>query len=62
VFNRYWNFTACIRSDNFDTIEQAVTRLLEQEEGCRRISKPPVPVSELEQLRSLPPWHQPHDL
>lgn len=51
---KYWNYTTCIHSDNIAAIAQAVTQLLEQEEGCHRIPKPPQPVSDLEQLYRRP--------
>ncbi|ELS01402.1 hypothetical protein Xen7305DRAFT_00011060 [Xenococcus sp. PCC 7305] len=38
----YNNSTACIRTDNLDVIEQALTLVLEKE-GCRLISKTPLP-------------------
>lgn len=52
----YGNVTTCIRSDNLAAIAQVVTNLLEKEEGCHRISKPPQPVSDLKQLRSHPEY------
>lgn len=48
--------STCVRSDNLDLIEQALTSILEQE-GCRRISKPPLPQNSapvMEKLRSFP--------
>lgn len=59
MFNRYWNFTTCIRSDNLAAIAQAVTRLLEQEEGCRRLIHLPQIVIDLEQLHNLPASERP---
>ena len=42
-YNRpgYNNITTCIKSDNLDVIEQALTLVLEKE-GCRLIPKPPL--------------------
>jgi len=39
MFDRYWNFTTCIRLDNLTTIADAMTHLLEQEEGCCRYER-----------------------
>lgn len=58
MFDRYWNFTACIRCDDLTAIEQAVTNLLEQEEGCLRLSQLPPSSSSLEQLQAHHPWDQ----
>lgn len=44
MFIEFRNYTTCIRSNNLDSIELALTRIFEQE-GCRRISKPPQPIS-----------------
>ncbi|MEH2433233.1 MAG: hypothetical protein V7K25_03105 [Nostoc sp.] len=49
MFFRYANYTTCIRSDNFDAIEQEVTRLLEQEPDCLRIPQPPQLVCNLDE-------------
>ena len=52
----YNNSTTCIRVDNLDVIEQALILLLEKE-GCRLISKPPLPQNSkllIQQLRSAP--------
>ncbi|MEH2089057.1 hypothetical protein [Nostoc sp.] len=49
MFSRYANYTTCIRSDNFDAIEQEVTRLLEQEPDCLRIPQPPQLVCNLDE-------------
>lgn len=52
----YSNGTTCIRSDNLDLIELALTRILKME-GCRRIPQPPLPQNPLpvmKTLRSLP--------
>lgn len=51
---RYWNSTTCIRSDNLDAIAQAITHLLEQEEGCHRLEQLPPLQIDPEQLRSEP--------
>lgn len=59
MFGRYWNFTTCIRSDNLAAIAQAVTHLLEQEEGCRRLTQLPQLIIEPEQLRILPGRERP---
>jgi hypothetical protein len=59
VFSRYFNFTTGIRSDNLAAIAQAVTHLLEQEEGCRLITQIPQLAIDLEQLRDLPVWERP---
>lgn len=58
----YSNDTTCLRSNNLDLIEQALTRILEQE-GHRRISKLPLPsksLSILQELRSRPQLIEPH--
>lgn len=57
----YWNFTTCIRSDNLDTIAQAITHLLEQEEGCCRLTQLPQLATDLKQLRDLPAWERPRN-
>ncbi|MEH1942422.1 MAG: hypothetical protein V7L01_19710 [Nostoc sp.] len=49
MFFRYANYTTCIRSDNFDAIEQEVTHLLEQEPDCLRIPQPPELVCNLDE-------------
>ncbi len=59
MFDRYWNFTTCIRSDNFAAITQAVTDLLEQEESCRRLTQLPQLTIEPEQLCILPGRERP---
>jgi hypothetical protein len=46
---KYANYTTCIRSDNFDAIEQEVKRLLEQEPDCLRIPQPPHLVCDLDE-------------
>ncbi|MDF5722762.1 MAG: hypothetical protein PUP91_20250 [Rhizonema sp. PD37] len=48
----FWNYTYCIRSDNLDLIEQALSRILELE-GCRRIPLPTLSI-DVEELRSCP--------
>ena len=58
MFNRYWNFTTCLRCDDLTAIEQAVTSLLEQEQGCRRLSQLPPLVGSLEQLQAQHPSDQ----
>lgn len=58
MFGRYWNFTTCIHCDNLTIIEQAVTNLLEQEEGCRRLSQLPPFTGSLDQLRAQHPADQ----
>lgn len=50
----FWNYTTCIRCDNLELIEQALTRIMEQE-GCRRIPLPPLSM-DVEELRRYP-WH-----
>lgn len=47
MFTMFRNYTTCIWSDNLDAIEQTITYILEQE-GCRRISQPPQPISNQE--------------
>ncbi len=59
MFERYWNFTTCIRSDNLAAIASAMTRLLEQEEGCRRLTHLPEITIDSEQLHHLPAWERP---
>jgi hypothetical protein len=44
VFIEYWNYTSCIHCGNHELIEQALTQILERE-GCRRIPRPPQPMS-----------------
>jgi hypothetical protein len=39
---RSWNYTTCIHSDNITLVEQALTRIFEQE-GYIRIDQPPLP-------------------
>lgn len=53
----YWNYTTCVRFNNLDLIEQALTRIFEQE-GCRRIPKPPLPQNPLPSMKELHsrPW------
>lgn len=53
----YWNDTTCIRSHNLDLIEQALSRIFEQE-GLRRIPQPPLPQNPLPVLKKLysQPW------
>ncbi|MDF5722760.1 MAG: hypothetical protein PUP91_20240 [Rhizonema sp. PD37] len=53
----YCNNTTCIRSDNLDLIEQALTCIFEQE-GYRRISQPPLPQNSLPVMKTLLscPW------
>lgn len=58
MFNRYWNFTTWIRSNNINAIKQEITHLLEQEEGCRRLTQLPQPEGSLEQIRAVHPWEQ----
>ena len=53
---KWSNATTCIRSNALTTIAQAVTYLLEQEEGCHCISQPPQMVSNLKQLRTHPEY------
>ena len=50
------NATTCIGSNALTTIAQAVTHLLEQEEGCYCISQPPPTVRDLKQLRTHPEY------
>ncbi|MEH1796292.1 MULTISPECIES: hypothetical protein [unclassified Nostoc] len=45
--SRYSNYSYCIRSDNLDLIEQAVTHIFEQED-CRRIPLPPLSLDGIE--------------
>lgn len=59
MFDRYWNSTTCIRSDDFAAITQVITSLLEQEEGCCRLTQLPQLSIELEQLRTLPGRERP---
>lgn len=49
----YYNYTYCIRCDNLERIEQALTRIFEQED-CHRISLPPLSV-DIEEL-GRNPW------
>lgn len=58
MFNRYWNFTTCIRCDDLTAIEKALTSLLEQEQGCRSHSQLPPLVGSLEQLQAQHPSDQ----
>ncbi|MDF5722763.1 MAG: hypothetical protein PUP91_20255 [Rhizonema sp. PD37] len=55
MFFRYSNFTSCIRSGNLAAIEQGITRLLEQEAGCHRLTELPQLMIDVEQLRRRPP-------
>lgn len=57
MFNRYWNFTTCIRSNNIDVIKQEITHLLEQE-GCRCLTQLPQHEGSLEQIQAVHPWEQ----
>lgn len=59
MFERYWNFTTCIRSDNLAAIADVMTHLLEQEEGCCRLTQLPEITINSEQLRYLPAWERP---
>ncbi|YAG11922.1 hypothetical protein NSTC745_01189 [Nostoc sp. DSM 114161] len=59
MFERYWNFTTCIRSDNFAAIADAMTHLLEQEVGCRRLTQLPEITIDSQKLRYLPAWERP---
>lgn len=59
VYNLYWNFTTCIRCDRLDAIVEAITHLLEQEEGCCRLTQVPQLAIDIEQLRDLPVWERP---
>ncbi|MDZ8187527.1 MAG: hypothetical protein RMX96_22090 [Nostoc sp. ChiSLP02] len=52
MFIEFRNYTTCIQSNNLDSIEVAVSRILELE-GCRRISLPPQTLSN-EELRQTP--------
>ena len=54
---RYSNCNTCVWSDNLDLIEQTLTRIFEQE-GCRRIPKPPLPQNSLPVMKTLVsrPW------
>ncbi|MEH1874716.1 hypothetical protein [Nostoc sp.] len=54
---RYSNCNTCVWSDNLDLIEQTLTRIFEQE-GCRRIPKPPLPQNSLPVMKTLfsLPW------
>src|SRR5689334_10540435 len=54
----YWNYTTCIRSDNLDLIDQALTNIFEQEDYCR-ITKPPLPQNPQSVMRTLlsSPWN-----
>ncbi|MBG1266333.1 hypothetical protein [Nostoc sp. WHI] len=49
MFIEFRNYISCIQSNNFDSIELAVSRIFELE-GCRRISQPPQTLSN-EELR-----------
>jgi len=57
AFFRYWNYTTCIESENFNILEQKVTRLLETEKKCRRLSQPPELQYTLNQLLNRP-WEK----
>ncbi|MBN3925617.1 hypothetical protein [Nostoc sp. NMS4] len=59
MFDRYYNFTTCIRSNNLAAIADAMTHILEQEEGCRRLTHLPEITIDSEQLRYLPAWERP---
>jgi hypothetical protein len=56
MFDRHWNFTACINFANLDTVEQKVIGLLERKKGFRRILKPSYPTSKLQEPGRLYPW------
>jgi hypothetical protein len=52
----YWNYTTCIHCNDLVAVEQAITTLLEQEEGVYRLSElPPLEIC-LEQLRRQGKW------
>lgn len=59
MFERYLNFTTCIRSDNIAAIAHATTHLLEQESGCHRLTQRPQLTIDVEQLRCLRIWERP---
>lgn len=46
------NYTTCIRSDNLDLIEQTLSRIFQQE-GCCRISQPPLPTNPVTAIKLL---------
>ncbi|WP_445636308.1 hypothetical protein NSTC745_01187 [Nostoc sp. DSM 114161] len=52
MFIEFRNYTTCIQSNNLDSIELALSRILELE-GCRRISQPSQTLSK-EKLRQTP--------
>lgn len=54
MFDRYWNYTTCIRSNNLAAIEQVVAHLLKQEEGCRHLAQPPQLTIDPEELYRQP--------
>ena len=53
---KWSNATTCIRSNELTVIAQAVSHLLEQEEGCHCISQPPQSTDDLEQLYYHPEY------
>lgn len=55
----FWNYTYCIRCDDLELIERAITRILEQE-SARRISLPPLSIK-IEELHR-DPWSLGHML
>ncbi|MDF5726040.1 MAG: hypothetical protein PUP91_37465 [Rhizonema sp. PD37] len=48
----YSNCNTCVCTDNLDLLEQTLTRIFEQE-GCRRIPKPPLPQNSLPVMKTL---------
>ena len=55
----YNNSTTCIRTDNLDVIEQALTLILEKE-GCRLIPKPPLSPNNKPLIKEL--LHNPYKI
>lgn len=51
MFFKYFNFTTCIDFNELDALEQGITQLLEQEEGCHRLFQLPQLNCAPEQLR-----------
>lgn len=62
MWGRYWNSTTCIHCNDLVAVEQAITTLLEQEEGVCRLSElPPLEIS-LKQLQTQRKWDRSFNL
>lgn len=53
MYDFYWNFTSCVRSDSRNNIRWAIINLLEREIGCYLLPKLPYLVINTEKLRWL---------